>query len=204
MKKIILLVTILMSTMSFSQIENDSISKSNDLASKKTKFTFDSKGLNPNILSVSVKSLKKNELTTKAKAWIKIKKGNTEKVVDKTDSDSSGGETDKNVKIQFSGTTHNAFCFGLKSDYKCEDLTYSIELTIKNRQYKFKPLSLSYTSTAKSKGNSINLKKSDFHNNNGEVKEEYEKIPSQIETLFNNMNKSLLHYLNDEDQETEW
>ena len=184
-----------MSIVSFSQTDDD-------LASKSTEFTFDSKGLNPSVLTVNVKSLKKNELSAKTKAWIKEKKGNTGKVTSKTEE--SGGETEKNEKIQFSGTADNAFCFGLKSDYSCEDLTYSIELTIKNGQYKFKPLSLSYTSTGKAKGNEINLKKSDFHNNNGEVKEEYEKVPFQIETLLNNMNKSLLHYLNDEDQETEW
>ena len=50
----------------------------------------------------------------------------------------------------------------------------------------------------------IKLKESEFHTKEGNLEKDYEKVPSQIEGLFNGLNKSLFNFLTDREQETEW
>ena len=54
------------------------------------------------------------------------------------------------------------------------------------------------------KDKKIKLKESEFHTKEGNLEKDYEKVPSQIEGLFNGLNKSLFNFLTDREQETEW
>lgn len=80
-------------------------------------------------------------------------------------------------------------------------MTCLIDLSFEDGQDKLQPLKLSYDTNNKKK---INLKKGDYYGKNGKIDEGYSKAPSQIETLFNGLNESLLNYLSNEDQADEW
>ncbi|MCF8273063.1 MAG: DUF4468 domain-containing protein [Flavobacteriaceae bacterium] len=185
MKKCILLLVVLMSTICFSQKGNDK---------KATSFTYDENGLNSNSITVDIKKLDKKELYEKALDWFDKKYTNPDEVITKKE---------KNDKIKFETFVNNAICYGVGADYGCEDLTYNIELSFEDKQYKMKILKLSYIDK-KGKDIKMNLNKSDFHEQSGKIKDDYTKAPSQIETLLNNLNKSLLNYINGDDQEDEW
>ncbi|MEC3905710.1 DUF4468 domain-containing protein [Tamlana sp. 2201CG12-4] len=200
MKLISLLTTLLISTFVFSQVENDTLSVTgNNLFSKNNSekidtFTFDINGLTPKVLIIDIEGLSKNDLLTKAIAWAKEKYGNFEEAVQ---------IKDKNKKIAIRGFADNALCFGVKPDYKCEGLSYNLVLTIQNGKYRFKPTRLSYNTSA-NKRTWVNLNKSAFHESSTTLKKGHDNVPSQIEALFNNLNKSLQNYLNDKMQEDEW
>jgi hypothetical protein len=196
MKKSILLAVILTSMFSYSQTEDTSLTKpGNGSNNKETFFTYDANGLSPKNVSLDVKGMDKKDLYSKSLDWLKEKYHNHEKIVI---------ENEKNQKISFEGFTYNSFCFGEGSDYGCEDLTYVIELSFKDGEYKFKPKKLSYTTNSNKKEKEISLDNSDFYKNNGDIKEKYTKVPEQMQNLFNSLNKSLFNYLTNKEQENEW
>lgn len=188
MKKFALLILILMSATMFSQENNDLLEK------KATSFTYDKNGLSPGKLTVKVNKFDKKELYEKVLEWVGEKYKDPDKVIKKKE---------KNDKIKIEGFTDNALCFGVKSEYSCEGLTYAIEFTFEDEQYKIKPSELSYISK-NGKMVKLNLNKSEFYTNNGDILEGYEKVSSQIEALFNNLNKSMLNFITNKDQEDEW
>ncbi|NCO64530.1 MAG: DUF4468 domain-containing protein [Flavobacteriales bacterium] len=188
MKKFALLILILMSATTFSQENNDLFEK------KATSFTYNKNGLSPSKLTVKVNKFDKKELYEKVLEWVGEKYKDPNKVIKKKE---------KNDKIKIEGFTDNALCFGVKSEYSCEGLTYTIEFTFEDEEYKIKPSELYYTSKNDKKVK-LDLKKSDFYTNSGDPLEGYEKISSQIETLFNSLNKSVLNYITNKDQEDEW
>ena len=193
MKKTILLIVILVSAVSFSQNNVDAVSKKKKQNTSE-KFTYDASGLSPRDVTMSVRKSKKGDLYSKTLDWLDEKYKNGNQVIEKKE---------KNDKIRFEGFTDNAICYGTGADYGCEGLTYQIEISFEDGQYKLKPLKLSYDSTKKGKVN-MNLNKSEYYDKNGKIDNDYSKVPSQIETLFNGLNESLLNYLTNEDQEDEW
>ena len=196
MKSISLISTFLISLIIFSQ-NNNQIKQ----------FSFTSEGLNTNEIEVKMKGMDKEDLIEKAKKWIKEKYGNLDVINKQID---TGKETDevekgkKDKKINFDGFTDNAICFGLNSDYSCFDATYEIELEFDDDEYIFIIDKLEYEIPGNKKDQKIKLNKSDFHYKDGDLIGGYEKVPTQIENLFNNLNKSLFNYLSDFEQETEW
>lgn len=94
--------------------------------------------------------------------------------------------------------------FVLVSEYSCEDLQYVVQLVFEDGEYKFKPTKLAYKAISSQKEIKIEFKNSSFHSNDGTLKVDYEKVPSQIETLLNNLNRSLLNYIMNKPQEDEW
>jgi hypothetical protein len=113
MKKNILVLLILISSISFSQSDS-SAKKDKKNTKKETLFTFDSEGLNPKAISIEILGVKKKDLYTKTKDWIKMKYENLDQVITKDQ---------KDKKITISGFADNAICFGLGSDYGCEGLS---------------------------------------------------------------------------------
>jgi hypothetical protein len=185
MKKCVLLIVVLISTVSFSQGKNDK---------KASSFTYDENGLNTSSIYVNVNKLDKKELYEKALEWFDKKYNNPDEIITKKE---------KNDKIRFEASANNSICYGIGADYSCEDLTYNIEFSFEDKQYKMKILKLSYVDK-KGKDIKMDLNKSDFYEGSGKIKEDYSKVPSQIETLLNNLNNSLLNYINGDDQEDEW
>ncbi|NMH87075.1 hypothetical protein [Flavivirga algicola] len=203
MKKVILCITVLVSTLSYTQTNN-------------SKFVYGGEGLVPRSFTVEVKGMDRNELLLKAKAWLDEKFEDSNDVILKNDSksktfddddvydDDETGKAKKNEKIRFNGFTDNAICFGRGDNYSCEGVEYIIELRFRDGDYRFKPIKLTYKTASNKKSQKIGLKKHKFYSNDGKIKEGYEKVSSQIETLLNNLNKSLLSYLTNRDQEDEW
>lgn len=78
-----------------------------------------------------------------------------------------------------------------------------MELSFEDGEYNMKLKKLSYLNRLNKKED-IKLDKSDFHNDNNELKNNYSKVPSQIETMFNELNTSLLNYINNKEQVNKW
>ncbi|MCF7559191.1 hypothetical protein L3X39_00960 [Sabulilitoribacter multivorans] len=195
MKKYTLLVALFISFLSFSQNETISSTQKNNPNSDIESFVYDINGLSPKSISVQLKEDKgkDKDLYPKIVNWIKEKYGDGIEI--------SGNKN----KIKIKGLTYNAICYGV-SNYKCKNMIYDIEITLKKKEYIFKPFTLSYLtgSINNPKENIINLNESDFYKANGTIKKRFINVPSQIETLFNDLNKSLYTYLNDNPQFTEW
>lgn len=202
MKKIILLLVLLVSIGSYAQNDNSSTSKNQE-----EKFKYDSSGLSPKNISISIEGMDKEALLSKAKDWVREKYGDSDDVFrkdDEADDESNLTDKAKTEKIRFEGYTNNAICFGNDSEFSCEDLKYIILIKIKDGEYTFKPVKLTYKIGSSKKDQVVKFKGSDFYIKNGGIKSEYEKVPAQIETLFNDLSKSLLNYLTDKEQEKEW
>ncbi len=196
MKRFILLTILLISAVSYSQKEGES-------HAKKTKFSYTNNGLEPGILSVSVNGMKKDAMFNKAKEWIKEKYGDSKDKIEETnDGDAEKGKKIK--KINLKGFTESAICFNKEANYFCRKANYTIELQFKDGEYKFKPKRLSYKPEPNKKKKNIRFDRSDFHSSEGKINTGFAKVPAQIETLFNNLNKSLLNYLTNKPQEDEW
>ncbi|MDO5978355.1 hypothetical protein [Flavivirga spongiicola] len=220
MKNIVILAIILISTFSYAQSDK-----------RDTKFVYGEKGLEPRHFTVDIKGVDRKELLSKAIDWFNEKYGYSKSHHDKTgktgktetgktgkilsdndiyedddyeeDEIDLSGKAKKSEKLRFYGFTDNAICFGAGDNYSCEGLEYIIELRFRDGDYRFKPLKLTYrTATSKNK-QTISLKKHKFHSKDGKIKEGYEKVSSQIEAFLNSLNKSILNYLTDKEQEDE-
>ncbi|MFD0989256.1 hypothetical protein ACFQ1R_04050 [Mariniflexile jejuense] len=197
MKKSILLILLLASVLSFSQTGTNANAKKDPTTNSNEKtFTYNSAGLNPNIVSVEVKNTNESTLYQKSLEWIQEKYSSNNVIKKK--------EANKLLRIE--ATSNSAICFGLDKDYTCETLNYIFEITFKNGEYRFEPIEISYTvsKNKKEKARDITFKKSSFHDKNGEVDSGYEKVPFQIEALLNNINKSLFNFITSNEQEDEW
>lgn len=193
-KYIFLIIVVLLSCFSYSQEDRNTLSK-------QKKFSFNDKGLYPKNLTVSVKGVKAKDMLAKTKEWVEKKYGNTKDNIEEENSNDQ--DKKKGKKMRFKGFSDNAICFSEADNYRCEGLHYVIELHFKDGEYKFKPKKLTYKPSSSRRKVKINFEKSDFHQTNGSVKNDYKKVPEQIETLFNNLNRSLLNYLTDKPQEDE-
>ncbi len=211
MKKIILLVLIFAYTFSYAQ---------------DTKFVYGEGGLVPRHFVIDLEGMNKDDLFTKAEEWFEKKyygrgghdkKGNdgdkkTEKGRTTTilsyevvkDEPEATGKTDKNIKLRFIGFTDNALCFGTDDNYTCVGLEYKVELRFRDGDYRFKPMRLSFKTSSSKKEQNINLNKHKFKGKDGVIQQGYEEVSSQVETLLNDMNKSILNHLTGKEQEDEW
>jgi hypothetical protein len=189
MKKITLALVVLMSSLSFSQNNSN-----NNSSKKETIFKYNSEGLNPNEISIEMEGFEKRDLYLSTMNWIKEKYKNPDQVIT---------NEQKDKKITLEGFTDNAICFGLGPDYSCEGLSYIIEIKFEDEEYNMKVKKLSYINKSNKKEN-ISLEKSDFHSGNNDLSKNYTKVPSQIETLFNNLNTSLYNFINKLEQVSEW
>jgi hypothetical protein len=198
MKKIILLLVIFMSALTFAQ-------KGNGSQTNIDQFVYDENGLNPQSVSVILKDMKRDELADKVEAWanerfkkIKGKGGNKEA----NEKDTGKGNKTKKVKIK--GFTYNAICVDLENNPDCKNVDYVINVIVEDGKYTFNPKNITYNNKTSKKKDQINLGKSDFHESNDKIKAVYQKVPSQIEDLFNKLNKSLYNYIMNFEQEDEW
>ncbi|MDO5970249.1 hypothetical protein Q4Q35_10570 [Flavivirga aquimarina] len=197
MKKIILFSIILMSAASFAQSD-----KNDD--SQETKFVYNREGLSPKNITTYIDGKKKENMASKAEKWLDEKYGNFEDVLSKSDKSDEGETAKGNKKVTFTGLTNNAICFTEKSNYICGDIECKIELRFKDGEYRFRPINMFYKTSSSKKSKKINFQKNKFYSNDGKIIEGYEKVLSQVENLLNNLNKSLLNYLTDKEQEEEW
>lgn len=197
MKTTTLIFTILITAITYAQNNNNDVEK----------VSFTSEGLSSDEITVNITGMDKEALFNKSKEWIEEKYGTLDVITKEkktSDQEDQADKGKKSKKIVFKGFTNNAICFGSKSDYSCFDSTYEIEIKFVDDEYKFKIKKFSYAIPGNEKDKKIKLKESEFHTKEGNLEKDYEKVPSQIEGLFNGLNKSLFNFLTDREQETEW
>ncbi|MEL0455447.1 hypothetical protein WJN01_04350 [Flavobacteriaceae bacterium SZ-1-7] len=168
---------------------------------KTDRFSYSLDGLGPESIVVDVSGLKKSAMAAKAEEWVEEKYGDKKGLNREEDESDKGG---KREKLRLEEFTDNAICFGTGADYGCTGLTYIVRLVFEDEEYEFIPTKITYKPEGSKKTVKINFNKSDFHANNGALNSGFENVPSQIEDLLNNLNKSLYFYLIDEEQKTEW
>jgi hypothetical protein len=198
MKKIILLVVIFMSALTFAQ-------KGKGSQTNIDQFVYNENGLNPQSVSVILKDIKRDELADKVEAWAnekfqKIKGKGGKKEANEKDT----GKGKKTKKVKINGFTYNAICTDLENNPDCKNVDYVINVIVEDGKYTFKPKNITYNNKTSKKEDQINLGKSDFHESKDKLKPKYLKVPSQIEDLFNKLNKSLYNYIMNFEQEDEW
>jgi hypothetical protein len=194
MKKIILLILLLCATISLAQENTDITSKKKDPAEPTaTKFTYNENGLSPIQITINLSGFKKDDLREQAKAWLDEKFPDEKDVKVKIDNKS---------KLRYEASAYNVICFGTGSDYRCEDIDYTLEISFKNNEYKMKVVDMSYTSASSKKD--IMFDDSDFHDGKGNLKYDYKKVPDQIEIFLNGLNQSFLNFLNSVESTNEW
>ncbi|WP_299553215.1 DUF4468 domain-containing protein [Seonamhaeicola sp.] len=193
MKHLSLLIVVLM--FSFLQAQEE----------ENPSFRYNPNGLSPREVTVEVTGMTKETMHSKAKEWLEEKFKDPDEVTDKDDDEDDKGSPEdkkKTKKLRFKGATSNVICFTEDDSYTCEDVNYTIQLKFFDGKYTFKPVKLSYKRPGKKK-TSIKFNQSSFHTS-GQLKKGYKKVASQIEDLFNKMNRSLNNYLTGKAQEDEW
>jgi len=165
------------------------------------KFNYTQNGLNPKDVRVQVKNMKQEQIVEKVEAWVDKKYGKDNRSVGDND-DTGKGKKSKKIKVK--GFTHNVICTDYDNIRDCKDVDYEVEISVEDGHYVFKPKKISFRKTTAKKKDNIDLKKSKFHDSKDKVKPEYRKVPSQIEDLFNKLNKSLYNFINNIKQEDEW
>ncbi|WP_417619839.1 DUF4468 domain-containing protein [Oceanihabitans sediminis] len=154
-------------------------------------FIYNQKGLTPNYLVVEIDSLNKEQLFQKSINWIKETYKNPDEVI-KT--------TINNEKVRFEGFESNLICVNSLGIHYCYYALYTIEIEFKDNKYKFTPLNLEYRVPASeyTPGGMKTINFSDgsaYYNKKGKLRRMYKSIPTTVEALFNDLNKSLSNYL---------
>lgn len=156
------------------------------------KFTYNQEGLSPEFIVVELDSIDQGELFESSVNWIKNTYKNPDEVIKTTIS---------NKKVRFEGYKSSLICVENIGISSCYNGTYTIELEFKDNKYKFTPLSIQFIAGSSV---SINLKDgSHYYNRKGNLKNMYDKVPSSIENLLNDLNKSLKNYLEESTIESE-
>lgn len=165
-------------------------------------FKFDQNGLTPNYQVVEIDSMSQKELFDKAINWIKENYVNPDEVIKTTIDDE---------KVRFTGAKENYLCSRILGIASCLDTRYTIELAFKDGKYKLEPMDLE----AYNPGNQymspgwypvlIGSNAEQYYRKD-KIRKAFRDYPEEIESLFNDLNKSLKLYLTQEQsvKEEKW
>lgn len=149
--------------------------------------------------TVKIDSINRADLYKLVKNWVKDTY-NTPSEVIKSEIENS--------KIRIEGISSNLITQKVLGSTFAYDGTYSIEISVRDGKYKFDPIMLKYYSPPSqySAGGYINIPinaetLSSYYtqkgSKKGQLKKMWRTIPSNVESLFNDLNLSLFHYIND-------
>ena len=155
---------------------------------------------------VKIDSLKKEELYKRTLNWIKETYKNPDAVIKMTI---------ENEKIRISGYKEDLICTNYRflgtDNLNCYYGTYNIEISFKDGKYKFDPTYLEYRlpSSGGISGMTVPMELTDFsnyYNEKGELRKQYEYIPSSLEDIFNGLSIDLYDYIlkKKEKQKNDW
>lgn len=111
----------------------------------------------------------------------------------------------ENEKLTIEGTKENFICSKTGGTTVCTYVTFTIAITFKEGKYKFEAVGLSEKAT-----NSIttvvhNLDDfSEYYDKDGSLKKYKDDVPVAYETLFNDLNKSLVAFMDKKKKAENW
>lgn len=176
MKKLLLVTTLILSTLSFAQ----------------TEFNYTPEGLTPRYLVVETPNKSQSEVYQNALGWVKENFKNADAVIQ---------STIENNKIRFEGITPNGNCFKVLGMNSCQDVKYLVDIEFKDGKYKIEPVKYEfyvtpskYTSFSGWRILSLN-NGDDYFNKKGELRSNTKHTPTNMVAIFNKMNLDLKTYI---------
>lgn len=158
-----------------------------------TEFKFLKDGLTDFIVTTFDGSAKDNY--NRALAWVKDNAKKNFVVVSSVE----------NEKLVIEGTKENFLCSKAGGTTVCTYATFTIAISFKDGKYKFEAVGLSEKAT-----NSINTVVhnlddfSEYYNKDGSLKKYKDDVPAAYETLFNDLNKSLIAFMDKKKKAENW
>ncbi len=158
-----------------------------------TEFKFSKDGLTDFIVTVYDGSAK--DTYNRATAWVKDNAKKNFTVISSVE----------NEKLVIEGTKENFICSKAGGTTVCTYATFTIEINFKDGKYKFAAVGLSEKAT-----NSINTVVhnlddfSEYYDKDGTLKKYKDEVPAAYETLFNDLNKSLIAYMDKKKKAENW
>lgn len=180
MKKILLLVLLTFSTLSFGQ---------------ETEFKFTKNGFTDFVVT-SVEGKTQQELYKRTLDWIQVTYKNPKEVL---------LAQIENDYIRFEGIQRNSLCTKSLGMNICSNIRYQIEVSFKDGKYKFDVIKLeTYTEPSKYTSGGwyeFPINSNDYnayYKTNGEIKPMFKSYPESLEKTFNDLNKNLELFIKSE------
>jgi hypothetical protein len=161
--------------------------------SQETEFKFSKDGLTDFIVITYDGTAK--ETYNRALAWVKEnhKKGYT--ILSSVE----------NEKMSIQGNKENFLCSKAGGTTVCTTAIFTIEITFKDGKFKFDAISLSEKPTNSTTITAHNLDDfSEYFNKDGSLKKYKDDVPSAYESLFNDLNKSLITFMDKKKKAENW
>lgn len=158
---------------------------------QETEFKFSKDGLTDFIVTTYDSPAK--DSYNRALAWVKENKGY--KILSSVE----------NEKITFQGVKDNFLCSKAGGTNVCSFATFTIEVTFKDGRYKFDALDLTEKSSNSTTYFMHELKDfSEYYNKDGSLKKYKDGVSVAYETLFNDLNKSLIAFMDKKKKAENW
>ena len=160
---------------------------------QETEFKFSKEGLTDFIVTTYDGSAK--DTYNRATAWVKENSKKNFVVVSSVE----------NEKLVVEGTKENFLCSKAGGTTVCTYATFTIAITFKDGKYKFEAVGLSEKAT-----NSINTVVhnlddfSEYYDKDGSLKKYKDDVPVAYESLFNELNKSLIAFMDKKKKAENW
>ena len=160
---------------------------------QETEFKFSKEGLTDFIVITYDGSAK--DTYNRATAWVKENNKKGYKVVSSIE----------NEKMTIEGGKDNFLCSKAGGTTVCTYATFTIEITFKDGKYKFEAVSVS--EQAKNSINTVVHNLDDFsyyYDKDGTLKKYKDDVPAAYESLFNELNKSLIAFMDKKKKAENW
>ena len=160
---------------------------------QETEFKFSKGGLTDFIVTTYDGSAK--DTYNRALAWVKDNAKKNFVVVSSVE----------NEKLTIEGTKENFICSKAGGTNVCTSATFTIEINFKDGKYKFAALGLSEKPNNSMNTTVHNLDDfSEYYDKDGSLKKYKDDVPAAYETLFNDLNKSLIAFMDKKKKAENW
>jgi hypothetical protein len=166
---------------------------STSIFAQETEFKFSKDGLTDFIVTTYDGSAK--DTYNRTLAWVKENSKKGYKVVSSVE----------NEKITIEGGKENFICSKAGGTTVCTYATFTIEITFKDGKYKFAAIGLSEKPNNSTNITTHNLDDfSEYYDKDGTLKKYKDDVPVAYETLFNDLNKNLIDFMDKKKKAENW
>jgi hypothetical protein len=158
-----------------------------------TEFKFSKDGLTDFIVTIYDGSAK--DTYNRAAAWVKDNAKKNFTVISSVE----------NEKLVIEGTKENFLCSKAGGTTVCASATFTIEINFKDGKYKFAALGLTEKANNSANTTVHNLDDfSEYYDKDGSLKKYKDDVPAAYESLFNDLNKSLVSFMDKKKKAENW
>lgn len=158
-----------------------------------TEFKFSKDGLTDFIVTTYEGSAK--DTYNRVVAWVKDNAKRNFTVISSVE----------NEKLVIEGTKENFLCSKAGGTTVCTLATFTIEINFKDGKYKFSAVGLTEKANNSANTTVHNLDDfSEYYNPDGSLKKYKDEVPKAYESLFNDLNKSLIAFMDKKKKAENW